>query len=72
MNRFTRLTALGFDAIRMIDHWQQAEVTAAPVFRGRTGILSRRNNGEVKRELNSVVFDGGKLEVLALPSGNGG
>ena len=72
VNRFTRLTALGFDAIRMIDHWQQAEVTAAPVFRGRTGILSRRNNGEVKRELNSVVFDGGKLEILALPSGNGG
>ena len=67
VDRFTRLSALGFDAVRMIDHWQQAEATDAPVFRGRTGILRRRANGEIERELNSVAFDGGKLEALALP-----
>ena len=67
VDRFTRLNALGFDAVRMIDHWQQAEATDAPVFRGRTGILRRRANGEIERELNSVAFDGGKLKALALP-----
>lgn len=67
IDRFTRLNALGFDAVRMMDHWQQAEATDAPVFRGRTGILRRRANGEIERELNSVAFDGGKLKALALP-----
>jgi len=67
VTRFTRLNALGFDAIRMIDHWQQGELTESPLFRGRTGILNRSRNGDVERELNSVFFDGGKLEALALP-----
>ena len=67
ITRFTRLNALGFDALRMIDHWQQGELTEAPLFRGRTGILNRGANGDVERSLNSVVFDGGKLRPLALP-----
>ena len=64
VDRYTRLQALGFDAISMIDHWRQAEATQATLFQGRTGLLKRLANGEMERELNSVAFDGGKLKAL--------
>jgi hypothetical protein len=64
VDRYTRLQALGFDAISMIDHWRQAEATQATLFQGRTGLLKRLANGEIERELNSVAFDGGKLKAL--------
>lgn len=66
VDRYTRLQALGFDAVSMVDHWQQAEATEAIVFQGRTGLLKRLPNGEVERELNSVAFDGGKLKALPI------
>lgn len=66
VDRYTRLQALGFDAIAMIDHWQQAEATEAILFQGKTGLLKRLSNGEIERELNSVAFDGGKLKALPI------
>ena len=66
VDRYTRLQALGFDAIDMIDHWQQAEATEAILFQGRTGLLKRLSNGEIERELKSVAFDGGKLKALPI------
>ena len=66
VDRYTRLRALGFDAVVMIDHWQQAEATEAALFQGRTGLLNRLSNGEIERELNSVAFDGGKLKALPI------
>ena len=66
VDRYTRLQALGFDAVSMVDHWQQAEATEAIVFQGRTGLLKRLPNGEIERELNSVAFDGGKLKALPI------
>ena len=66
VDRYTRLQALGFDAVSMVDHWQQAEATEAVVLQGRTGLLRRLPNGEIERELNSVAFDGGKLKALPI------
>ena len=66
VDRYTRLRALGFDAVVMIDHWQQAEATEAALFQGRTVLLNRPSNGEIERELNSVAFDGGKLKALPI------
>ena len=67
VDRYTRLSGLGEDAVLMIDHWRQAENTTAPFARARTGLLRRLDNGEIERELIPVVFDGGELRPLALP-----
>ena len=67
VDRYTRLNALGFDAVTMLDHWQQAQAVSAPLFQGRTGLIRRLPNGEVERELNPVGFDGGRLTESPLP-----
>ena len=67
VDRYTRLNALGYDAVTMLDHWQQAQTVSAPLFKGRTGLIRRLPNGEVERELNPVGFDGGRLTKSPLP-----
>ncbi len=67
VDRYTRLSALGKDAIGMLDHWQQAEGTTAPFLRAHTGLLQRRSNGEIERELIPVEFDGGSLRRVNVP-----
>lgn len=66
-DRFTRLKALGHDAVLLLDHWQQALKTQTPFAWGDTGLLSRLPNGEVTRELIPVEFAGDKVRRLRLP-----
>ena len=66
-DRFTRLKALGHDAVLLLDHWQQALHTQTPFAWGDTGLLSRLPNGEVTRELIPVEFAGDKVRRLRLP-----
>ena len=67
VNRFTRLRALGHDAVSLMEHADQIQVTTAAIQRGETGILHRRANGEIERRLDPAVFDGGELRRLHLP-----
>ena len=67
VDRYTRLNALGFDAVTMVDHWRQGEAVSVPLYKGRTGLVRRLANGEVERELNPVEFDGGRLTEIQLP-----
>lgn len=64
INRYTRLQALGADALALIEHQPQLERTESPVLRASTGVLKRRANGEIERELIPVVFDGGAVRPL--------
>ncbi len=67
VDRFTRLQALGFDAIKLSHHWQQAEQAPLPLTLGSTGLLTRQNNGDVQRELIPTEFAGDKVRPLRLP-----
>ena len=67
VDRYTRLNALGFDAVTMVDHWRQGEAVSVPLYKGRTGLVRRLANGEVERELNPVEFDSGRLREIQLP-----
>ena len=62
VDRYTRLQALGRDAIALVEHLQQSAETNAATVRGETGLLNRRRNGEIERELNSVVFAGDSIK----------
>ena len=62
IDRYTRLQALGRDAITLVEHLQQSAKTTAATVRGETGLLKRRRNGEIERELNSVVFAGDSIK----------
>jgi len=62
IDRYTRLQALGRDAITLVEHLQQLAQTTAATVRGETGLLNRRRNGEIERELNSVVFAGDSIK----------
>lgn len=66
VNRFTRLRALGQDAIVVMDHWRQLQrSTTAPAF-GRTGRLTRGTDGNVRRQLIPAFFDGDTIRQLPL------
>lgn len=62
IDRYTRLQALGRDAITLVEHVHQLAQTTAATVRGETGLLNRRHNGEIERELNSVVFAGDSIK----------
>lgn len=66
-DRYTRLRALGADAVAMLPHRAQAEATDAIVLRGATGLLRRRGNGEIERRLISATFAGDEVRVDRLP-----
>ena len=66
--RFRRLNALGADAVRMLEHHQQALETRAPLFAGDTGLLQRAGNGDILRELDLVVFADDNVRRVNLPS----
>jgi outer membrane PBP1 activator LpoA protein len=66
IDRFTRLRALGRDAVTLLDHWQQVQQsTVAPVF-GETGLLQRQLDGNVQRELIPTLFDGDTIRRAPL------
>lgn len=62
VNRYTSLQALGRDAVLLAEHLDQSAHTTAAIVRGETGLLNRRRNGEIERELNSVVFAGDSIK----------
>lgn len=66
--RFRRLNALGADAVRMLEHYEQALDTRAPLFAGETGRLQRSGNGDITRELDLVVFAEDNVQRVSLPS----
>lgn len=66
-DRYTRLRALGADAVAMLPHRAQAEDTRAIVLRGATGLLRRRENGEIERRLISATFAGDEVQLDRLP-----
>ncbi len=67
VDRFTRLRALGNDAVLMMDHWQQTQASATAVVSGKSGMLSRQPDGSVRRELIATRFDGDNIEKAPLP-----
>ena len=67
VDRFTRLKALGHDAMRLSDHWRQAEDEALPLLRGQTGLLTRHPGGNVTRELIPAEFAGDNARPIRLP-----
>jgi len=67
VDRFTRLKALGYDAMKLSHHWSQAEQGSLPLVLGNTGLLTRQANGDVKRELIPTEFAGDKARPLRLP-----
>ena len=67
VDRFTRLKALGLDAIKFSHHWQQAEQGSLPLTLGSTGLLTRQSNGDVQRELIPTEFAGDNIRPLPLP-----
>lgn len=67
VDRFTRLKALGFDAVTLTQHWLQAERGALPLVHGKTGLLTRQTNGDVTRELIPTEFAGDTVRPLRLP-----
>jgi len=67
VDRFTRLKALGYDAMKLSHHWSQAEQGSLPLVLGNTGLLTRQANGDVKRELIPTEFAGDKVRPLRLP-----
>lgn len=66
--RFRRLNALGADAVRMLEHYEQALETRAPLFAGETGLLQRSGSGDITRELDLVVFAEDSVQRVNLPS----
>ena len=66
--RFRRLNALGADAVRMLEHYEQALETRAPLFTGETGLLQRSGSGDITRELDLVVFAEDNVQRVSLPS----
>ncbi len=67
VDRYSRLTALGTDAVRTLDHWEQSQVSRAPFLRADTGLLNRLINGEIERELVPVEFAGDRVRPHQLP-----
>ncbi len=62
LDRYTSLQALGRDAVMLTEHLDQSAQTTAAIARGETGLLNRRRNGEIERELNSVIFAGDSIK----------
>ena len=67
-DRLSRLRALGRDALTLAQHWQQTTETAQWVVRGQTGLLRRKQDGSVERELELATFDGARIRPAVLPS----
>ena len=66
IDRFTRLRALGRDAVTLLDHWEQTQASdRAPVF-GGSGVLRRFPDGNVQRELTPTFFDGDTIRRTPL------
>ncbi len=66
-DRLGRLRALGRDALTLAQHWQQTTETTQWVVRGQTGLLRRKQDGSVERELELATFDGARIRSAALP-----
>ena len=66
-DRLSRLRALGRDALTLAQHWQQTTETDQWVIRGQTGLLRRKKDGLVERELALATFDGAQIRSVALP-----
>ena len=66
-DRLSRLRALGRDALTLAQHWQQTTETAQWVVRGQTGLLRRKQDGSVERELELATFDDARIRPAALP-----
>ena len=66
-DRLSRLRALGRDALTLAQHWQQTTETAQWVVRGQTGLLRRKQDGSVERELGLATFEGARIRPAALP-----
>ena len=66
-DRLSRLRALGRDALTLAQHWQQTIETTQWVVRGQTGLLRRKQDGSVERELELATFDGARIRPAALP-----
>ena len=66
-DRLSRLRALGRDAVTLAQHWQQTTETAQWVVRGQTGLLRRKHDGSVERELELATFDGARIRPATLP-----
>ena len=66
-DRLSRLRALGRDALTLAQHWQQTIETTQWVVRGQTGLLRRKQDGSVERELELATFDGARIRPVALP-----
>jgi outer membrane PBP1 activator LpoA protein len=66
-DRLSRLRALGRDAMTLAQHWQQTTETGQWVVRGQTGLLRRKQDGSVERELELATFDGARIRLAALP-----
>ena len=66
-DRLSRLRALGRDALTLAQHWQQTIETTQWVVRGQTGLLRRKQDGSVERELELATFDDARIRLAALP-----
>ena len=66
-DRLSRLRALGRDALTLAQHWQQTIETTQWVVRGQTGLLRRKQDGSVERELELATFDGARIRPAELP-----
>jgi len=66
-DRLSRLRALGRDALTLAQHWQQTIETTQWIVRGQTGLLRRKQDGSVERELELATFDGARIRPAALP-----
>ena len=66
-DRLSRLRALGRDALTLAQHWQQTIETTQWVVRGQTGLLRRKQDGSVERELELATFDGARIRPAAIP-----
>ena len=66
-DRLSRLRALGRDALTLAQHWQQTIETTHWVVRGQTGLLRRKQDGSVERELELATFDGARIRPAAIP-----
>jgi len=68
MRRYARLYALGYDAFQIAPYLKQMHNPAAPLFPGKTGLLSLNDHNRLHRELRWAKFHRGVAEPITLPS----
>ncbi|MDQ7014815.1 MAG: penicillin-binding protein activator [Gammaproteobacteria bacterium] len=68
MRRYAQLYALGYDAFQIAPYLKQMHNPAAPLFPGKTGLLSLGDDNRLHRELRWAQFHRGTAKPISIPT----